>query len=230
MNRGRGRETFPGSWHPSVLPPLSWGGGFDREDLSVDSWHSVNRTWQSDLDSFHTLSSGSSHRSLLSLFSDSEGSVEEPEDRLLELLEEAEGNQDSLGTLETSGRVPRDRTVVQPGLEGLETSALRGGRSIRGTREHRESCGPGVGSLEENWRRDEDPVSTQVGLKAVGLAGKETLGPARSVTQTSYTSSPPTSCLSVTIAAPPLTPGQPQTEGFIGNPLHRQHRVPWTRY
>ena len=157
LSRGRGRGTFGDNWRPSILPPISWGGEFGREDLSEDSWHSLNRTWQSDRESFHTLSSGDSYRSLLSLFSDSEESVDEPEDRLLELLEEAEGIRDSLGTLETSAGVPRGRTSVQPssrglgtagwaprgrglfqpGLGGLGTPVPRGGRAVRGAREHR---------------------------------------------------------------------------------------------
>ena len=67
-----------GGFVRETLPPISWGGGgFGREDLSQDSWHSLNRTWE-DGESFHTLSSGQSYRSLLSLSSDGEDSVSDP--------------------------------------------------------------------------------------------------------------------------------------------------------
>ena len=187
LSRGRGGRAVGDNWRPSILPPISWGGEFGREDLSEDSWHSLNRTWQSDGESFHTLSSGDSYRSLLSLFSDSEESVSEPEDRLLELLEEAEVIRDSLGTLETSPGVPRGRASIppgsrglgtagwttrgrgsfqpgsrglstagwtprgrglyQPGLGGLGTPVPRGGRAVRGAREHRGGWDPGVSSV-----------------------------------------------------------------------------------
>ena len=124
LSRGRGGRAVGDNWRPSILPPISWGGGFDREDLSEDSWHSLNRTWQGDGESFHTLSSGDSYRSLLSLFSDSEDSVSDPGDQLLELLEEAEVIRDSLGTLETSPGFPE---VEHRSLQAPEGWGLQGG-------------------------------------------------------------------------------------------------------
>ena len=138
--------------------------------------------------------------------------MEAPEDRLLELLGEAEGNQNSLGALETSGGVPRDCVVVQPGLEGLETSARRGGRSIRGTRENREGCGPGLGL----WRRigDETRIQSPHRLDSrpldllarrhwvqLGLSHRRPIHPALQY---------PVFQLPLQT---PLTPGEPQTEG-----------------
>ena len=122
------------NWLPSVLPPISWGrGGFDREDLSEDSWHSLNRTWQGDGESFHTLSSGESYRSFLSVISDGEDSVSDPGDQLLELLEEAEVFRDSLGTLEASPGVPRGWASFPPGSRGQVTAgwATRGRGSFQ---------------------------------------------------------------------------------------------------
>ena len=105
LSRSSGRtvESSSGSWH-STQPPLSWGGGTGREDLSLDSWHSANRTWRGDLSSFGTHSSERSERSL---FSDSEESVEPSEDELQELLGESGDNQNSLRALDLGG-VPRD--------------------------------------------------------------------------------------------------------------------------
>ena len=78
---GFGRET---------LPPISWGGGgFRREDLTQDSFHALNRTWD-DEESFYTLSSEQSYQSLLSLSSDEEDSVSDPGDCLLGLLGETD--------------------------------------------------------------------------------------------------------------------------------------------
>ena len=101
LSRGRGGRVVWDNWRPSIpYLPISWGGGgFDREDLSQDSYHSLNRTWQGDGETFHTLSSGESYRSLLSVSSEGEDSVSDPGDRLLELLGEAEVFRDSLESL-----------------------------------------------------------------------------------------------------------------------------------
>ena len=228
LSRGRGGWAVGDNWRPSILPPISWGGGFDREDLSEDSWHSLNRTWQGDGESFHTLSSGDSYRSLLSLFSDSEDSVSDTGDRLLELLEEAEVIRDSLGTLETSpgvprgrasfppgsrglgtagwttrgrgsfqpgtrgpsttGWTPRDRGLYQPGSRGLSTAGWtprdrglyqlglgepgapvpRGGRAVRGSREHRGGGDPGVSRLRTG--RTPDPWTDWQGVTGYSWA------------------------------------------------------------
>ena len=117
------------NWRPSILPPILWGGGgFDREDLSQDSWHSLNRTWEGDGETFHTLSSGQSYRSLLSVSSEGEDSVSDPGDRLLELLGEAEVFRDSLEPLEDSPGVPRGRASFPPGSRGQVAT----GRAARG--------------------------------------------------------------------------------------------------
>ena len=228
LNRGSGRESSSDSWN-STQPPLSWGGGLGREDLSLDSWHSANRTWRSDLSSFGTHSSERSDRSLLSLFSDSEGSVEAPEDRLQELLGEVGGDQNSLGVRELGGGVPRGRAVVQPGKEGPETSARRGGRSLRGTRENREGWVPELGlwrrigdetRIQSPHRIDSRPLDTLARRHWVqlGLSHRRPIPPILQYP-----------VLQLPLQAP-LTPAQPQMERFIGNSLHRQCCVLWTRY
>ena len=74
--RGGGGLGVRDNWRPSILPPISWGGGsfgretlppiswggggFRREDLTQDSFHALNRTWDDDK-SFYTLSSGQSY-------------------------------------------------------------------------------------------------------------------------------------------------------------------------
>ena len=144
INQRRGGGGGVGdNWRPSILPPISWGGGgfgretlppiswggggFRREDLAQDSFHSLNRTWE-DEESFYTLSSEQSYWSLLSLSSDEEDSVSDPGDRLLGLLGETEVFRDSLEPLESSPRVPRGRASFPPGSRGQVTT----GRTARG--------------------------------------------------------------------------------------------------
>ena len=228
LSRGSGRalESSSDSWH-STQPPLSWGGGTGREDLSLDSWHSANRTWRGDLSSFGTYSSERSERSLFSLFSDSEGSVEPSEDGLQELLGEAGDNQSSLGALDLGG-VPRDLAVVQPGQEGLESSTRRGGRSIRGTRENREGCVPELSwrkigdrtRIQSPHRSDSRPLDTLTRRHWVQL-GLSHRRPAPPVLRYPV--------LQLPLHAP-LIPHQPHTEGIVRNALHRQRRVGWWMY
>ena len=71
------------------LPPVSWGGGHDREDLVQDRLHAQNRTWSDD-SSFYTASNEGSHHSFISLSDDDSGEVDLGEEGLLELLERAE--------------------------------------------------------------------------------------------------------------------------------------------
>ena len=102
------------SWH-SAQPSLSWGvsGEAARDDLSLDSWHSINGTWRSNLSSLATLSSERS------IFSDSEESVDPSEDDLQEVL-----------------GAPGDH---QSGLGGLDLRGTPGGHfpgSVRSTRRH----------------------------------------------------------------------------------------------
>ena len=131
------------NWRPSILPPISWGGGgfgretlppiswggggFRREDLTQDSFHALNRTWD-DEESFYTLSSGQSYRSLLSLSDDEEDRASDPGDRLLGFLGETEVFRDSLEPLESSPRVPRGWASFPPGSRGQVTT----GRTTRG--------------------------------------------------------------------------------------------------
>ena len=128
FNQRRGGGGVGDNWRPSILPPILWGGGgFGREDLSQDSWHSLNRTWE-DRESFHTISSGQSYRSLLSVSSEGEDSVSDPGDRLLELLGEAEVFRDSLEPFGGSPGVPRGWASFPPGSWGQVAT----GRAARG--------------------------------------------------------------------------------------------------
>ena len=147
-NNERAVGSSADSWH-SAQPPLSWGtsGGTARDDLSLDSWHSTNRTWRSNLSSFGTLYCEGS------LFLDSEESVDPSEDELQELLGESGDHQSGLGALNLGG-TPGNTALVQPDLLGgtagrtdLESLARRGGRSIRGIRD-RVGWSPELGS----WR------------------------------------------------------------------------------
>ena len=115
-NRDRNwRQPNP---HPRVwfrgpvgeLPPVSWGGGHDREDLVQDRLHAQNRTWSDD-SSFYTASSEGSHHSFISLSDDDGGEVDLGEESLLELLEHAEAPE----PVEPVHRGPRGRASFPPG-------------------------------------------------------------------------------------------------------------------
>ena len=136
---GVGRD----GWRPSILPPLAWGGDFGRErlppiswggggcrreDLIQDSFHALNRTWNDD-ESFYTLSSGESYRSLLSLTDDEDDGASDPGgDSLLGFLGQTEVFIDSLEPVESPPRVPRGRASFPPGTRGQVTA----GRLSRG--------------------------------------------------------------------------------------------------
>ena len=153
------REDIHGPWAGVVVGPwshllvvgillnLHCPGCPGWEDLSLDSWHSANRTWRGDLSSFGTHSSERSERSL---FSDSEESVEPSEDELQELLGESGDNQNSLRALDLGG-VPRDTAVVQPGQEDLESPVRERWEVYQGD-QGQGRLGSRAGFMEDDWR------------------------------------------------------------------------------
>ena len=93
------------------LPPVSWGGGHDREDLMQDRLHAQNRTWSDD-SSFYTVSSEGSHHSFISLSDDDDREVNDRgEESLLELLEHTEAPE----PVEPFHREPRGWASFPPG-------------------------------------------------------------------------------------------------------------------
>ena len=97
------------------LPPISWGGGHNREDLVQDGFHAHNRTWTDD-SSFYTVSSEGSHHSFISLSDDDDGEVSDRgEESLLGLLEHTGALRDILEPVEPFHREPRGQASFPPG-------------------------------------------------------------------------------------------------------------------
>ena len=147
-NDRSGGGSSSDSWH-SAHPSLSWrvSGEAAIDDLSLDSWHSTNGTWRSNLSSLGTLSSDRS------IFSDSEESIDPSEDDLQEVLGLPGDSQGGLGGLDLGG-TPGDTSLVQSDLLGgiggrtdRDSHTRRGGRSLRGIRD-RAAWSPELGS----WR------------------------------------------------------------------------------
>ena len=97
------------------LPPISWGGGHNREDLVQDGFHAHNRTWTDD-SLFYMVSSEGSHHSFISLSDDDDGEVSDRgEESLLGLLEHTGALRDVLEPVEPFHREPRGRASFPPG-------------------------------------------------------------------------------------------------------------------
>ena len=97
-------------------------------------FHALNRTWDDD-ESFYTLSSGESYRSLLSLSDDEDDGASDPGgDRLLGFLGQTEVFRDSLEPVESPPRVPRGRASFPPGSRGQVTAEDRAGDEDRPSR------------------------------------------------------------------------------------------------
>ena len=224
-DRSRGSFTSD-SWY-SADPSLSWraSGETAIDDLSLDSWHSTNRTWGS-FSSLGTLSS------VGTIFSDSDESInptEEDPQEVIGLPRDFQGDPGGPGLRE----VPGDTSLVKSDLLGdigggtvRDSHVRRGGRYYRGIRDRGSAAwSPELGSWRtaadrsrihsphQSESRPLDPLARRHWAQ-LGLTQRRPDSP---------TLCPPVLQLPLL----PIQPIHPHIFRIVEHPMFRQHQVMW---